>query len=225
MSTAYVQSPLFATEKRCPKCERMLPLDAYHRCKRNRLGVAVYCKECIVAVNAYYRVKRADVEREYRREYYLSHREQLREYGARHYRENTEYVKERDRAYRVANVERRRDLNRAYREENADTLNEYCRQWRRENAPRANQYKKNRRARIANANVNDFTPTQWESMLAYYDFRCGYCGASLKPPTQDHMQPLSRGGDHTESNIVPCCARCNSRKHDKTLVEFLAYMC
>ena len=28
----------------------------------------------------------------------------------------------------------------------------------------------------------------------------------------DHITPLSKGGDHTASNIVPCCRSCNAKK-------------
>ena len=43
---------------------------------------------------------------------------------------------------------------------------------------------------------------------------CYYCGVLLNPEigTTDHVVPLSRGGDDTESNKVSCCKKCNKRK-------------
>lgn len=41
---------------------------------------------------------------------------------------------------------------------------------------------------------------------------CRYCG---RPATQvDHVVPVSKGGTHALSNLVPCCARCNRSKSD-----------
>ena len=72
-----------------------------------------------------------------------------------------------------------------------------------------------RRARKHNAPVNDFTPAQWRDMQEHYDHRCAYCGKRAKGHlTQDHITPLSKGGSHTLSNIVPACRSCNSKKHD-----------
>lgn len=53
---------------------------------------------------------------------------------------------------------------------------------------------------------------------------CHWCKALTGPEDRhvDHIQPLSRGGNHTAKNLCICCASCNSRKHDRTTAEFLA---
>lgn len=72
-----------------------------------------------------------------------------------------------------------------------------------------------RRALKAQASINDFTAAQWREMQAAYDHRCVYCGKRAKGKlTQDHLTPLSKGGNHTLSNILPACFSCNSRKRD-----------
>ena len=48
-------------------------------------------------------------------------------------------------------------------------------------------------------------------------YRCAYCGARAE--TVDHVVPRSRGGGHTWTNCVACCARCNHRKADHLLAE------
>ena len=40
----------------------------------------------------------------------------------------------------------------------------------------------------------------------------------------DHALPLSRGGAHTATNVVPACTACNSRKRDKTAGEYVAWL-
>jgi 5-methylcytosine-specific restriction endonuclease McrA len=49
-------------------------------------------------------------------------------------------------------------------------------------------------------------------MLNAYGHCCVYCGRKMQRLTQDHITPLSRGGNHTKSNIVPACRSCNSKK-------------
>ena len=61
------------------------------------------------------------------------------------------------------------------------------------------------------------TPLEWRAILKSYGGRCAYCGSPGS--TQDHVVPLSRGGTHTADNVVPACGSCNSRKHDKLILE------
>ena len=48
-------------------------------------------------------------------------------------------------------------------------------------------------------------------------YRCAYCGGRAE--TIDHVVPRSRGGPHTWTNCVACCAKCNHRKADRLLSE------
>jgi 5-methylcytosine-specific restriction endonuclease McrA len=71
-----------------------------------------------------------------------------------------------------------------------------------------------KRARKRNAPINDLTADQWLELQAAHDHRCAYCGQRTNGHlTQDHIQPLSKGGPHTLTNIVPACQSCNSRKN------------
>lgn len=69
-----------------------------------------------------------------------------------------------------------------------------------------------RRATQRTAPVNDLTAAQWREIKAAYGSRCVYCGKKPRKLEQDHIQPLSKGGSHTASNVVPCCVQCNRRK-------------
>jgi len=71
-----------------------------------------------------------------------------------------------------------------------------------------------RRARLSGATVNDFTADQWVAMQEHYEHCCVYCKRQHRGElTQDHLTPLSKGGAHTASNIVPACAPCNRHKN------------
>lgn len=54
----------------------------------------------------------------------------------------------------------------------------------------------------------------------YYGPSCVYCG---RPATGlDHLQPLSRDGQHAAENLAPCCKSCNSRKGARPIWTMVA---
>ncbi len=53
--------------------------------------------------------------------------------------------------------------------------------------------------------------------------KCWYCGDDLPDPwgmCLDHILSRSMGGTNDDNNLVPCCSRCNSRKHSKSIEQF-----
>ncbi|KAJ0974119.1 hypothetical protein J5N97_016084 [Dioscorea zingiberensis] len=50
------------------------------------------------------------------------------------------------------------------------------------------------------------------------NYTCQYC-SSQENLTIDHVLPISRGGEWKWENLVTACAKCNSRKGQKTLEE------
>lgn len=57
-------------------------------------------------------------------------------------------------------------------------------------------------------------------MLLSHGTICVYCGATCDKATQDHVQPVSRGGRDLPENILPACRECNQRKGNRSVVEF-----
>ena len=91
--------------------------------------------------------------------------------------------------------------------------------WRKKNKDKVRSYVKQRRAKKMNAPINDLSSEQWLEILVVYNYRCVYCPTNCwrctrkkHALTQDHITPLSKGGSHTFSNIVPACHSCNSSK-------------
>jgi len=65
------------------------------------------------------------------------------------------------------------------------------------------------------------------------EWLCWFCGIKTEPPvdagnpisaTVDHFLPGSKGGSNEESNLVTACKRCNSRKRNRTIEEYRAYL-
>ena len=59
--------------------------------------------------------------------------------------------------------------------------------------------------------IVDFTGEQWFTILSNQKNRCAMCHKHAKL-TIDHIIPISRGGNHTMTNIQALCRPCNSKK-------------
>jgi hypothetical protein len=72
--------------------------------------------------------------------------------------------------------------------------------------------------------AGDLTGEDWAALLTLYENTCAYCRVSLlldapaKHPqkaTIDHIVSLTQGGEHTKSNVIPSCWKCNARKGER----------
>ena len=78
--------------------------------------------------------------------------------------------------------------------------------------------------------LGSHTPEEFYDLLRLWKWRCFYCARpicknSLNPDTEateDHMDPISRGGTDFIWNIVPACFACNRLKGALTVDEFRA---
>ena len=150
------------------------------------------------------------------------HAEQAR-FRAKH----GERIKRANKTYRLRNREREVARKRAWREANLEKANHATTAWRVANPEKVRAIGVNIRARrraLFGAVVLDFTVEQWDEMKAMHEYRCAYCHEE-KPLTQDHIIPISKGGAHTRDNIAPACRSCNSSKHNRDLLEWLARTC
>lgn len=152
----------------------------------------------------------------------------MRAYGRVWVATHRERVSATDKARYAADPERVNAANRAWREANPERVHmrarAYAKDWVVANPERAytNRRKQNarRRARIANV-LATLTAAEWEAILDAAGRACIYCG-SQEHITQDHLIPISRGGDHTTENVAPACLPCNQSKGAKVVAEFLA---
>jgi HNH endonuclease len=99
-----------------------------------------------------------------------------------------------------------------YHAANKDKINARRRARYAKNPDKALAANKTRRARKNAAPIRDLTAAQWQAIKAHYGHRCVYCHKKFRRLTQDHLTPLSQGGAHTVTNVVPACQTCNARK-------------
>lgn len=191
--------------KFCPRCSQSLAVDEFPVSKAAKDGRRSYCRPCLRS----YERERLAAKPE------ITARKTLtgRAWAAANPDRVSEY---RDRR-RVPNRLRRREY---YQNNRVKVLAEKKRH-RLENPAIYKAIDIRRRLARLRTEVNDFTSDHWLEVLEEFDHHCAYCGERSDRLEQEHMTPLSRGGAHTKSNIVPACRRCNARKHTKTAWEFL----
>ena len=73
------------------------------------------------------------------------------------------------------------------------------------------------------------TPIKRARIIARAGGSCCYCGCELNEhshttdpacATLDHVTPRNLGGSNDATNLVACCARCNSRRQDTPLRQW-----
>lgn len=54
-------------------------------------------------------------------------------------------------------------------------------------------------------------------------YKCHYCNKQLTrfTATLDHLQPISKRGDHSYENLITSCLHCNSRRGNRPIMEFI----
>ena len=188
----------------CTSCSIDKPWDDFYKDPSKPSGYSTQCKACKCAKVAEYRQKNPEKVR-----------------AAKLAWKKTPQGKKTDKEWRDRNNERLNERNRENYALNKDHKKEVADAWRQRNPEkekarytRANVKK---RQRIDAMSVHDLTAEQWHEILVTYKFRCIYCGQKSKNLEQDHLTPLSKGGNHTAQNIVPACRSCNAKKNDKNV--------
>lgn len=170
--------------------------------------------------------KGSEKERAYQRAWKAAHREEVaayrraytrtdryRQWRQRYSDEHREALREAQRQYRADYPEKHALYEQRYTLRHPEKVRAKRQRQKLLHPETYKAARRRRRARLRGAALNDFTATQWQEMKVAYDHRCVYCGRTMQRLTMDHLTPLSKGGNHTASNIVPACHSCNSRKN------------
>ena len=191
--------------KTCSKCKRDLPLDSFYF---DRGTPRAKCKECAKSQAQKWREANPD---------------QVKATGLA-YRMSKDGASKRkawltQRAKRPEHVEYQRQWAKTEKGKAArrGRVNRFA---RTEKGNAANKRRHARRRSVLTSVVATLTASEWREIMEQCGYRCTYCGALFcdsLPATQDHVVPLSKGGNHTKDNVVPACKPCNSRKKDKLL--------
>lgn len=182
-------------------------------------------KDALIPHMRAYRLAHLEEEQRNHRAYYRAHKD---EQYAKKQQYRATHPEQRKTEYR-ARRERHRDQDnarsRAYTAQYPERKSATGKRWRDANMALVRNLTRKRRARIANAPINDLTPEQEATVIAAAQGRCVYCPVYY-PDCQDclngshklsidHIHAIANGGPNTLSNVVAACGWCNSKKGTK----------
>jgi len=218
-------------EKYCNPCGRWLELSAEYWNKNAARydGFDSQCKECKRAYQAEYFQKNKEKATQKAREYCKT--DKWKNYLKMYREENREYLNEKAKDWREKNKERYLEIARNYKKRNHEKIKkarierestpehkEKVKKYYEENKEKSFGRVRKRRA-IKKRTIALLTSEQWNQAVEYFNNQCAYCGAE-KSLSQDHVIPLSLGGFHVISNVVPACLSCNLSKSNKGMVSW-----
>lgn len=116
------------------------------------------------------------------------------------------------RAYQKAVCGRDREQWNAYQRD-------YARLHKRKATPNRLLHTRLRRRTDRHLRDQMATSEQWHARLEEFGGLCAYC--PQPGTTIDHVVPVVSGGTSEIANLVPCCAKCNSRKGAMALDDWM----
>lgn len=133
--------------------------------------------------------------------------------------------------YREENLEREKERSTNYRKNNPEKVRFCIMRWRKNNPEKIKLQNKtypktpqgkisetrhlHKRRALYKETPCTLTLKQWEKIIESQNNRCAICGKRFcksRPPTKDHIIPLSKGGGLTFENVQALCVSCNSSK-------------
>ncbi len=151
---------------------------------------------------------------------YIKFREQILEDRKKYFQENKETINNSKKQWYQKNREYLLKQKKEYSMLNKDKIKKYQKEWRK--TPIAKACSKNsEHKRRAIEKKGDITSKQLLE-LQQKSKNCYWCNTSLKGKKIqiDHYTPLSKGGEHTLSNLVVSCDKCNLTKNAKDPIIF-----
>lgn len=202
--------------KECSSCKKILTLDKYSKNKPSWDNLKPYCKECARAKGKTYRKDNHEDDLKRKREWYADTKNRIKERTEKELKLGYKICTKCNKKLEIKKFRER--PNGGFYSVCRECENKYNKKYRKKNLEvyKANHAISEQRRRERTKNVVcDFNNSDWKKCKEYFNNECAYCGRKLKNLTQDHLIPLSKGGNYTKDNIIPVCRNCNSKKHNK----------
>ena len=171
---------------------------------------------------------------EYKHQWYLDNAERIKEKARARYTQKKDeikayqkkyrathpgYVKEQSRRQRALNPDKNRIAQKKYVEGHREKRREIDKAYRASKPEIHAATERNRRAAKLGNGGTGWSAKEERELTSSYGNLCVYCGN--KAEGIDHVVALANGGAHDLNNAVPACAKCNSSKGKKPLLQWL----
>lgn len=207
--------------KECSSCKEILKLENFSKYKSSIDGLKPYCKACASKKGKVYRNKYRDDDLRRKKEWYISSKEKSYLRTEKEKEVNSKVCSKCNRKLDINNFRER--ANGGYYTVCRECENLYNKKYKKTHPE---TYKANhaiteqRRRKKVKEVISNFNNSDWKNCKAYFNNECAYCSKKLNNLTQDHVIPLSKGGNYTKDNILPVCRSCNSKKCDKDFIPW-----
>ena len=208
------------TTKLCTKCNTIKSTAEFGNHSKSKDGKQYQCKECRNKNGRESRQKDNSNHKEILKKSYQKHKEKRLKEKEDYRNSNRNLLAEKQKEYYQEHKENYIDYQKTYRVKNKDKILEKYKKYRK-----TNNYKISRRnssnKRRTITKTGDVTTQQLQELYENSKF-CYWCNTNLKNKKihLDHYIPLSKGGQHTLSNLVVSCPHCNHIKSSKDPIEF-----
>jgi hypothetical protein len=201
--------------KSCTKCGQTKPLTQYPINKKLISGREGRCCECRNQYQREWRAQNIEASRAATKRWREKNPSTVQANKQRYGR--TEKAKQTAKEWEKRNKEKRQRQNRGWEQKNKNHRLALWNEWARKNPDNIKHSQQKRRALQMGSEVL-FTLDAKQRIIRKANGFCYYCNTRSERLSLDHVLPLSRGGRHSEGNIVVCCMSCNSSKKNNLLV-------
>ncbi len=205
----------------CLKCGQRLPQTEYYYYP-SRGSYSKKCKECEKSIKRDEYKGRQEKAIATVHAYREANRDKIKARAREKYKNNVEYRESQlcyQHEYRMQNKRKTLEYATEYRRTNKDSINLKRSEYAKTDAGKVldRRHDCRRRAARKSATVNgQHSHGEWLEVLKRFNHQCAICG-STEQITQDHIIPITKGGNDSKDNLQPLCRRCNSAKRAQTL--------
>ena len=207
--------------KICSSCKQTKELIHFSKYTSAWDGLKPYCKECASKKGKQYRITHSKKVLESKRQWYKKTKQRASERTEKALNLNKKICSKCNKELDIYSFRER--TNGGFYSVCKICENKYNKEYRgthRDVYTKCHVATEQRRRKYAQNVISDLTTKEWDNIQTYFDFKCAYCGKGSVQLTQDHVIPLSKGGNYTKSNIIPACRTCNAKKNNKLIDEW-----
>jgi 5-methylcytosine-specific restriction endonuclease McrA len=203
----------------CSTCKNEFPETEFFKDKSRPDGLDPRCKACAAERNKKYRANNSEKLKLYKQQYHIKNRDEICKKLKERYYKYHETAMLQSKKYREEHREELRIKAINYRIENAEIIKTKQREYNKTPKGKLNDSRHGHKRRcLSKQTPCTLTLIQWEKIIESQGNKCAICGKRFcksRPPTKDHIIPLSKGGGLTFENVQALCKSCNSSKQNK----------
>jgi len=155
-----------------------------------------------------------------KKKYYESNKEHLKKKSRDRYQDTREEQKKYQKTYTQNNSEKIRIAKEIYYKDHKEEILNKCKVYNKTIEGKITNIKRRHKRRASIQNNGVYVLSVKFFNKHFNQLFCSYCGGALTDRHLDHIIPVSRGGTHSEGNLITVCPTCNLKKSGKFLIEY-----